>query len=76
MSLWRSSLTDPKYCLPNEENQAQIVAKIEIEPPKGGWPSTLRHVQTLIVDDNEFVIKFVNKNNNMEFKTTVTYVSN
>ncbi|KAH3733275.1 hypothetical protein DPMN_039700 [Dreissena polymorpha] len=76
MSLWRSSLTDPKYCLPNKENQAQIVAKIDIAPPEGGWPRTLEHVQRLIVDDNEFVIKFVNKNTNKELNTTVTYVNN
>ncbi|KAH3768334.1 hypothetical protein DPMN_169546 [Dreissena polymorpha] len=50
MSLWRSSLTDPKYCLPNEDNQAQLVAKIDIEPPEGGWPSKLKHVQLMITN--------------------------
>ncbi|XP_052818334.1 heat shock 70 kDa protein 12A-like [Mya arenaria] len=70
-SLWKSDKTDPKYC--TKEEQCSVVATIEIPPPRGGWPSLLHHEQQLIVLENEFQLKFVNKITEQEHVMLVHY---
>ncbi|XP_052815856.1 heat shock 70 kDa protein 12A-like [Mya arenaria] len=71
-SLWKSDKADPKYC--TKEEQCSVVATIEIPPPRSGWPSVLHHEQQLIVLENEFQLKFVNKITGQEHEMLVNYV--
>ncbi|XP_052818333.1 heat shock 70 kDa protein 12A-like [Mya arenaria] len=71
-SLWKSDKTDPKYC--TKEEQCSVVATIKIQLPRSGWPSVLQHEQQLIVLENEFQLKFVNKITGQEHEMHVNFV--
>ncbi|XP_052231179.1 uncharacterized protein LOC127844760 [Dreissena polymorpha] len=68
-SLWRSFRKDPKYC--TQDDECEIVASIEIQPPAEGWPPKLDHIQRLVVIDNEFVVEFENATTGQKYKTRV-----
>ncbi|XP_052818152.1 heat shock 70 kDa protein 12A-like [Mya arenaria] len=71
-SLWRSEKTNPRYC--KLAFGCHEIAKITIVPPIHGWPGVLRHRQQLIVQENEFQIKFINTDTNEEQEMHISYL--
>jgi len=72
-SLWRSPLKSPTYCL-LEGNQCEKVGKIRVAAPPGGWPDKVKFVQTLVVGETEFTMKWLIKETGEERECTIDFL--
>ncbi|WAR07808.1 HS12A-like protein [Mya arenaria] len=73
ITLWRSSMPNPNYCL-LEGDQCEEVGRIIMEPPPGGWPHLLHGEYMLIVGETEFTMKVYIKDTGEEYEASVDYL--
>jgi len=72
-TLWRSPLKCPTHCY-LEEDQCEEVGKIQVTAPSGGWPDVVNWVQTLIVGETEFTMKWLIKETGEEHECTIDFL--
>jgi len=73
ISLWRSPLPNPTYCL-DEADQCKKVATIEAQPPPEGWPDRVNFTDTLILGETELTVKTLVKETSQELETTIDFL--
>jgi len=71
--LWRSPLRSPTYCL-LEEDKCELVGKIEVPAPPGGWPDEVNSVDSLVVGETELTMKVLIEETGEEYETTIDFL--
>jgi len=71
--LWRSPLKSPTYCY-LEEDQCELVGKIEVPAPPAGWPDRVNGVDLLVVGETEFYMKSLVEETGEEYETTIDFL--
>ncbi|WAR10329.1 HS12B-like protein [Mya arenaria] len=67
-----NALQDPKYC--TDEEECELVGKVLLNPPPGGWPDFLEFDNHLIVGETEFTVKVYNKHSGEELQATLDFL--
>jgi len=70
---WRSPLRSPTNCL-LEEDQCEMVGRIKVQAPPGGWLDRVNNVQSLVVGETEFTMKLLIKQTGEEYETTIDFL--
>jgi len=73
ITLWRSPLNNPTYCF-RREDQCEEVGRIEVAAPSGGWPRLVTSVDTLVVGETEFTMKWLIKETGEEHECTIDFL--
>jgi len=73
ITLWRSPLKNPTYCF-RREDKCEEVGRIEVPAPSGGWPRLVTSVDTLIVGETEFTLKWLIKETGEEHECTIDFL--
>jgi len=71
--LWRSPLKSPTYCY-LEEDQCEVVGRIEVPVPPGGWPDEVYSVKSLVVGETELTMKKLIVGTGEVYETTIDFL--
>ena len=73
IQLSRSTLKSPTYC-DLEEDQCEMVGRIRMAAPPGGWPDVVNSVESLVLGETEFTMKVLIKETGEEYETTIDFL--
>jgi len=71
--LWRSPLKSPTNCF-LEEDQCELVGRIEVAAPPAGWPDEVNVVDSLVVGETELTMKLLMEETGEEYETTIDFL--